>query len=355
MQAAYHRVVGWVMDPRKMRILQAITDDYIRTGDPVGSRTIARKYGLGVSPATIRNEMADLEELGYLEQPHTSAGRIPSDKGYRFYVDELMDPQALSPEQVERLREEVLAMHQAMEHMVQRAARLLSLLTQYTAVVMAPEITDTIVKHFQLTLLDDHHVLVVLVTEPGFVKNQIIQTPRPIDAAELSRISKGLAQALVGRSVRDLSRSLFEQLRETDGAGSFHDEVIDLVVRSLSQRGEERVYLDGTLHLLEQPEFRDIERVKVLFGFLDREEELAELLTQASRRSGVQVTIGREHQREEMQDCSMVTATYSIGGDVVGTVGVIGPTRLDYAKVVSAVGVMADSLSDVLSSLGRRQ
>ncbi len=338
-----------------MRILRAITDDYIQTADPVGSRTIARKYALGVSPATIRNEMADLEELGYLEQPHTSAGRIPSDKGYRFYVDELMDPEQLSASDAARLREEVVAMQRAIEQMVHRAARLLSLLTQYTAVVMAPRLTETVVKHIHLSILDEFHVLVVLVSEPGFVQNQILQTPRPVDAAELDLLSRRLNERLVGTSLRHLTRTLLEQLRQESLFGAFHDEFVDLLARSLAQSGTEKVYLDGTLHLFEQPEFRDVDRVKLLLGFLEQDDTLAAILFQAARRSGVQVTIGHEHEEEEMQECSMVTATYSIGGDVIGTVGVVGPTRLDYAKVVSAVGVMAESLSEVLTQLSGRR
>lgn len=338
-----------------MRILQAITDDYIQTADPVGSRTIARKYALGVSPATIRNEMADLEELGYLEQPHTSAGRIPSDKGYRFYVDELMDPEQLPPNERARLRDEVIAMQRAMEQMVHRAARLLSILTQYTAVVMAPRLTETVVKHLHLSLLDDFHVLVVLVSEPGFVQNQILQTPRPVDEAELERLSRRLNERLAGTSLRDLTRTLLDQLREETTIGPFHDEIVELLARSLAQSGAEKVYLDGTLHLFEQPEFRDVDRVKLLLGFLEQDDTLSSILSQAARRSGVQITIGHEHQQAEMQECSMVTATYSIGGDVIGTVGVVGPTRLDYSKVVSAVGVMAESLSEVLTQLSQRR
>lgn len=337
-----------------MRILQAITDDYIRTADPVGSRTIARKYRLGVSPATIRNEMADLEELGYLEQPHTSAGRIPSDKGYRFYVDELMDPEHFPSAERERVREEVVAMQRAMEQMVHRAARLLSLLTRYTAVVMAPRISETVVRYLHLSMLDEYHVLVVLVTEPGFVQNHIVQSPRPVDVGQLDRLAKQLNERLVGTNVRDLTRTLLDQLRADVEDEAFRDEVVDLVARSLLADGSEKVYLDGTLRLLEQPEFRDVERAKMLLGFLEREEMLANVLAQVSHRTGVQITIGSEHQQAEMHDCSMVTATYSIGGDVIGTVGVVGPTRLDYSKVVSAVGLMAESLSDVLTNLSQR-
>lgn len=348
-------MVGLVMEPRKMRILQAITDDYIQTADPVGSRTIARKYALGVSPATIRNEMADLEELGYLEQPHTSAGRIPSDKGYRFYVDELMAPEEVSDEDRAQLREEVVAMQRAMEQVVHRATRLLSLLTRYTAVVMAPRLTEAVIKQIYLSLLDPHHVLAVLVFEPGFVENHILQLKRPIDEEGVARIARRLNEHLVGTSLRELTRTLVDQVSEETAALAADVEIIDLIARGLGERGAEKVYLEGTAHLFEQPEFRDVDRVKLLLGFLEQEDMLASILSETSARSGVQVTIGQEHRQAEMRDCSMVTATYSVGGSVIGTLGVVGPTRLDYSKVVSAVGMMAELLSEILTQAAKRR
>ncbi len=332
-----------------MRILQAITDDYIRTADPVGSRTIARKYELGVSPATIRNEMADLEELGYLEQPHTSAGRVPSDKGYRFYVDQLMSPETVSAEERERLIEEVISLQRAMEQMIHRATRLLSLLTRYTAVVLAPKISETIIRHIHLTQLDLFNLLVVVVTEPGFVRNYIVETDQPTDARQLEALGRELNDALIGKSQKDVTRSVLEEIRSKMGESPFAKETLDGIMNALTSDGDSRVHLDGTLYLFEQPEFRDVDRAKALLGFLEQEEALSDILAAAAGHGGIQVTIGREHRHAEMQECSMVTATYSIGNSAVGTVGIIGPTRLDYAKVVSMVGVMAESLSEVLA------
>lgn len=342
------------MDPRKMRILQAITDDYITTAEPVGSRTIARKYGLGVSPATIRNEMSDLEELGYLEQPHTSAGRVPSDKGYRFYVDVLMDPAEISEETREWLREEMAARSRAMEQMIHRAARILSFLTHYTSVVMAPRTSKTVVRRLHLTPLDEINVLAVVVTEPGFVENHVIELPAPMDEAAVEDLEERLNQLLVGKSLSEMTRGLLSSVREELPSKNLYDETAELLMRSLGSGEEERVYFDGTLHLFEQPEFRDVERAKALLGFLEQEEAFSTLLSELSRRSGTQVTIGQEHPMVEMHECSMVTATYRVGQTVVGTVGVLGPTRMDYAKVVSAVGALADSLSEVLTQMARR-
>lgn len=342
------------MDPRKMRILQAITDDYINTAEPVGSRTIARKYGLGVSPATIRNEMSDLEELGYLEQPHTSAGRVPSDKGYRFYVDVLMDPAEIGPEVRARMREEFSAKRQVMEQMIHHAARILSLLTQYTAVVVAPRASETAIRRLHLTLLDERNVLAVVVTEPGFVEHHVIELPAPVDEATLEKLGQRLNEHLVGKTPREMTRGLLDRLREELESKRLYDETVELLMRSVGSKSEERVYFDGTLHLFEQPEFRDVERAKALLGFLEQEEALSSMLAELSRRSGTQVTIGHEHPREEMHECSMVTATYRVGNTVVGTLGVVGPTRMEYAKVVSAVGALADSLSEVLTRMSRR-
>lgn len=342
------------MDPRKMRILQAITDDYINTAEPVGSRTIARKYALGVSPATIRNEMSDLEELGYLEQPHTSAGRVPSDKGYRFYVDVLMDPAELPPATREQLREEVMAKHRAMQHTIHRAARLLSMLTHYTAVVMAPRTSETAVRRLHLTPLDDCHVLAVLVTEPGFVENHVIELPAPLSEEELERLSTQLNEHLRGKTLRDVTRGFLSSLKEVIDSRRVYDEAVELLVSSLGAGSEEKVYLEGALNLFEQPEFRDVERAKVILGFLEQEDAVRSLLAEYVGRSGTHVTIGHEHGRVEMRECSMVTATYQVGDSVVGAVGVVGPTRMDYAKVVSAVGALAEALTEALGPSSRR-
>lgn len=337
------------MDPRKMRILQAVTDDYISTAEPVGSRTIARKYALGVSPATIRNEMSDLEELGYLEQPHTSSGRVPSDKGYRFYVDVLMDPVELPPETREQLREEVLAKHRATEQTIHRAARLLAMLTRYTAVVMAPSPSDTAVRRLHLTPLDDCHILAVLVTEPGFVENHVIEVPSPMDEQELDLLAQQLNEVLRGKTLRDVTRGFLSSLKEELRSRRMYEETVELLVNSLKSGGEERVYLEGALNLFEQPEFRDVERAKVILGFLEQEDAVRSMLSEYVRRPGMHVTIGHEHGRAEMRECSMVTATYQAGDTVMGTIGVVGPTRMNYAQAVAAVEALAETLTEALT------
>lgn len=334
-----------------MRVLQAIIDDYIATAEPVGSRTIARKYDLGVSPATIRNEMSDLEESGYLAQPHTSAGRIPSDKGYRFYVDVLMDPADMTDDELEHVRENMSANQRAVSSLIHRAAKTLSELSRYTALVMAPRISETVIRRVQLTPLDEHHFLMVIVTDPGFVQNQIVGSTHPIDELALIRLSDQLNRVLVGKSIKDITNTMLSSLQDSFGRYSFFDETMELLLRAIQDGAGEKVYLDGTIHLFEQPEFQDVERAKVLLGFLGEQESVASLFGGLSTGTSIQVTIGKEHTHAEMQQCSMVAATYSIGGSVSGAVGVVGPTRLDYAKVVGVVRGLADSLSEVLSHM----
>lgn len=340
-----------MLDERKMRILQAVTDDYIVTAEPIGSRTVARRHDLGISPATIRNEMADLEELGYLQQPHTSAGRIPSDKGYRYYVDELMEPYPKTEAERELVRREVRARGhaQAMEELIFRAARLLSALSRYTALVAAPRLGAAEVHHLQLLPLDPRRILLVLVLRPGFVVNRMVSVGRLVAPGELQNLSEYLSRRLRGMTVSGLGATLFSELREDIADPVLAEAAIELLEQALNGEHSESAYLDGITNILHQPEFRDVEKARELLGFLDDREQVAEMLAEYGKTSGIRVTIGSEHPRAEMRACSVVTATYSIGSTVVGTLGVLGPTRMEYARAVALVEMVAESLSDTLT------
>lgn len=342
------------MDQRKRLILQAITDDYIASAEPVGSRTIARKYQLGVSPATIRNEMADLEEAGYLQQPHTSAGRIPSDKGYRFYVDALMDPSSPSAEERQRLRDEVIARSRAIEELIHRTARLLSLLTQYTSVVVVPSATESVCRHFQLIHLDSSHLLVVLVTEPGFVQNRIVTIEEPIEPIELARLNEFLGDRLRGVTIGDVTATLVSELRSMIGTSSLFHTIMELLSAGLDHSGEERLFLEGATNIFEHPEFQDVDRAKAVLGLFDERDTIFNLVSEVTQRSGVVVTIGRENAREEMRDCSIVTATISMGDRVVGSLGLLGPTRMNYARVMGVLQFVSSGLSEIITDHMRR-
>lgn len=333
-----------------MRILRAVTNDYIDTAEPVGSRTLAKKYALGVSPATIRNEMADLEESGYLQQPHTSAGRIPSDKGYRFYVDELMDRHCWTQEQKAVLRHEIETRRHAIEDMIHHTARILAWLTDQIALVLAPNLSNASFRHVQYIQLDPQSVLIVMVLDPGFVQNRLVRLAGPITQEDLMRITNFCNTRLVGISVADVGRSLISELRDVIVDGALFEATLDLLHRGLARTRAERVYMDGSVNLLNHPEFRDVERARALLEVLEDTETMMEILEEASGSSGLVVQIGQENKREEIKDCSIINATYSIGGETIGTIGILGPTRMDYGKITSVVEEVATALSELLSN-----
>lgn len=339
------------MDARKEKILQAIIDDYVASAEPVGSRTLARKYRLGVSPATIRNEMSDLEELGYLEQPHTSAGRIPSDKGYRYYVDSLMERKDLSPSEQERIASVFSRRLTEVDHVVRETAKLLSETTQYSTLVTGPRTAQAILRGARLMPLSDDKALLVLVTDAGFIEDQVIDMPVEVTLMELQRISGLLDQTLRGQSLLSLSRDALAVLHhELDRYRSLLSQTLEF----LSEQGQpaegERVYVGGASRILAQPEFRDVGKVKRLMDLLEEEQVVHDILTETGpSESQVAITIGEEIRYREMADCSLVTATYRVGDQTVGRIGVLGPKRMEYAKVVSLVDNITQRLTSKLS------
>lgn len=342
------------MDQRKRRILQAITEDYIASAEPVGSRTIARKYQLGVSPATIRNEMADLEEAGYLEQPHTSAGRIPSDKGYRYYVDALLNPAVPTEQERQRLRDEVIARSRAVEELIHRTARVLSYLTQYTSFVVMPSATESVCRHVQLISLGSNHVLIVLVIEPGFVQNRILEIDTPIEPQELDRLNDFLSQRLRGVTISDVTATLVSELRAVVSTPALFHALMELLTTGLDHSGDERLFIEGATNIFEHPEFQDVDRARAVLALFDERDSIFDMVSAIMRHAGVAVSIGSENAREEMQECSLVTATFSLGGRVIGSLGLIGPTRMDYARVMGVLQFVSDGLSEIITDSVRR-
>lgn len=343
-----------MLDERKRRVLHALTDDYIETAEPVGSRNLARKHQLGVSPATVRNEMADLEEAGYLQQPHTSAGRVPSDKGYRFYVDKLIGD--WTPGRAERsaVQREVQAIRKAMEELIHDAARLLAKSTSYTSVVAAPRLEASVFRHIELVPLDATSVLAVIVSDPGFVQHRLIEIRRPVTPDQAARIAHLLNQRLFGVRFGDIGPDLLGVAEESIGHDDLFDAVADLLSGGLAEQSGDKVYLEGTLNILSQPEFRDIERARSLLALLEARDTLERVLNLATRVRGTRVIIGNENPVVEMRDCSVVVAAYTLGGEVIGAIGVLGPTRMEYAKTMGMVQYMADHLSEALWALMRR-
>ncbi|MQL51672.1 heat-inducible transcription repressor HrcA [Desulfofundulus thermobenzoicus] len=340
------------LDARKQDILLAIITDYIATAEPVGSRTIARKYRLGISPATIRNEMSDLEEMGYIEQPHTSAGRIPSELGYRYYVDYLMKRQELTEEEEQLIRQSYRTNVRDVGEVIQRTGHLLSQLTRYAAMVVPPKMGAGLFKHIQLVQLGPEQAMLVVVMDSGALHHQIIEVPASITAADLETISRVLNDKLQGKSMTSIKLSLISEIYFELAR---HKHVLDLVMGLLhdylTTEPEDKIYLGGVFNILNQPEFHNVEKVKTLLSILEQENLLSNLLSSEANREGVTVRIGREMHCRQMSNCSMVVATYHLRGRPVGSIGVLGPTRMDYAKVVSVVECMTRNLSRALEEL----
>ncbi|MHB1420448.1 MAG: heat-inducible transcriptional repressor HrcA [Bacillota bacterium] len=341
------------LEGRKKKVLLAIVSDYVSTAEPVGSRTIARKYNLGVSPATIRNEMADLEELGLIEQPHTSAGRIPSDQGYRYYVDWLMEKHLLSSYEKDFIRGRLPGNLREIGELVQNTSQLLAHLTSYASLVMGPRLGWTVFRHCQLVPLDNDRLLVVVINEPNVVEHRIVECPEGISQEELDKLRDILNSKLRGLSVGNIKRDTLQEIyTEMSGNKQLSHLLNEILEKTLQDVQEERVYLGGTLNMLNQPEFKDVNKIKSLLTLLEEGNSLREML-QETAPSGVAIRIGGENRRADIRDCSMVTATYHVDGQAVGTVGILGPTRMEYSKVVSLIEFLSERMSEVLTKMYR--
>lgn len=340
------------MDERKRKILRAIVLDYIATAEPIGSRTIARKFDLGVSPATIRNEMADLEDLGFIEQPYTSAGRIPSDAGYRYFVDCLMDPQVLSEEDKETIERESMKRIHEIQEVISHTSKLLSELTNLTSIVLGPHKGKSTFGKMHFLPYQPGQVIMVIVKENGVVENHIIDVGENLTAEELQQVAGVFNQKMRGYSLGQVKRGLLHEIySELSRQRLLIDNALDMLRAILDDHeGEERIYLGGTLNMLNQPEFKDLAKVKTLFRVFEENESLRKMLHPYPE--GLNVTIGGENMIKEFRDCSLISATYKVNGLTIGAVGVLGPTRMDYAKVIAIVDFMTRSLTEVLT--GRR-
>ena len=335
------------MDERKFLILQAIIDDYISTAMPVGSRTISRKSGVGFSPATIRNEMSDLEELGYLDQPHTSAGRIPSLKAYRLYVDQLMKVANLSEEESRNINDHLNLRTAQTEEVIRSAAKALSDATHYTSVILAPQLNTLRIKRIQFVPVTSSTALMILVTTGGIVKDAIIHVPAGLTADHLYMISKALTERLHDQPVHKV-REIFEQMiGETSESRQLLTDVMQVVESKLAAPDGRDVVLGGTSNLLNYPEYSDVNKARNFLSVLETKDRLIPLLKQ---NGGMEITIriGPETGIKELEDCSVVSATYRIGEHSQGTLGIIGPTRMNYARVISVLDYMGRALGNLL-------
>lgn len=339
------------LNDRKIQILQAIINDYIETAEPVGSRTIAKKYDLGVSSATIRNEMSDLEDMGLIVQLHASSGRIPSDSGYRLYVDHLLQKNELEAEEQKYLQDIVSRDINQIDYLMEETAKILSSLTNYPTIISEPISHKAVVKQIHLMPLDDKSVLLVIATSDNYIKNHVLNMVVAPLENEIFHISKYLNETFQGFSLREVTESMVYDLQEKLGV---YDVLLKPILHALeiTMLGAEKtqVYMSGTKNILEFPEFSDITKAKSIFQALEEKDMLITLLEENCG-SDLQVLIGSENNVQSMQDCSVITATYKLSEDTRGTIGVVGPTRMDYSQVISVLNNMVKNIENVLENI----
>lgn len=336
-----------MLNDRKRKILQLIIEDYISTAEPVGSRTIARKYNLGISPATIRNEMSDLELLGYLEQPHTSAGRIPSAQAYRFYVDSLLEPGTLTDNDMALINSWFSERRRSIDEIFQSTAKILSRMTQNVSMVLANKNNIAIFRYMKFLPLDDNHAILCIVTDDGNVDNCVVEIPLGMRPEEMDYMAGRVSRLLEGKELSEISSTLLNAVH-TDIAEDklLFTSLIQTINKMNRKHNEQKVFLGGTRQLLGQPEFRDMDKARHLLGILEEEKVVRDLLL-AGEDSGLKITIGSENKFTGIQDCSMVQATYRLNGKVVGTMAVLGPTRMEYSKVITVMDYLHKYLKTI--------
>lgn len=339
------------LNERKIQILQAIINDYIETAEPVGSRTIAKKYNLGISSATIRNEMSDLEEMGFILQPHASSGRIPSDLGYRLYVDHLMQKKELGSEEQRYLQSVIARNVGQIDYLLEETAKALSALTNYTTIISEPVSRRTRIKQIRLLPLDSTAVLLVIATEDNFIKNHVIQMGEAPEEERIFDIGLCLNQVLQGYSLQDIDTSVINRLRtELYEYRGMVPHILKAIESTMRSAEKVQVHMSGTKNILAFPEFSDIQKAKSLFQTLEEKDVLVTLL-ESGQSNDIQILIGSENSVQGMKDCSVITATYKMSDDTRGTIGIVGPTRMDYSQVVSVLHGMVSNMEKVLKNL----
>ncbi len=338
------------LDERKRQVMRAVVESYVANAQPVGSRTIARDYDLGVSSATIRNEMADLEELGYLEQPHTSAGRMPSDAGYRFYVDEIARVSSPTHLQLERMRRAIGQQASEIDEVLQAAGRLLSEITDCLSVVVEPSPSGAVLNTVEIVPLESDRMMLLVITREGLVHNRMLDCPDDVSSEQMNHVSHVLTRYLRGYTLGDiLSSEVVRGIRsELDHCRKLLDMVMHILSSYSSEDVQARYRLEGAANIMKQPEFQDVRRAQKVLRVLSQQSVINDLL-RSVRSEDVFVLIGSENRYEGIRDCSIVTSAYSIRGQSAGRIGVLGPRRMNYGRVMGTVKTLTSLLSEVLN------
>ncbi len=341
------------LSDRKLTILKAIIQTYLETGEPVGSRTISKYSDLNLSSATIRNEMADLEELGYIIQPHTSAGRIPSDKGYRLYVDMLMEDKE---QEINEKQEAMLEKADEMEELLKQAADVLASNTNYATMISAPVSNANKIRFIQLSEVDENSVIAVIVLGGNMIKDKIINVEEPLSNENLLKLNMLLNTTLTGMAAEDINLGLIAQLKEQAG---MHSEVVstvlDAVAETINVNNDMRIYTSGTTNIFKYPELSDNQSAQEIINAFEEKQQLSDLVSETlsnEENTGIQVYIGDEAPGESMKDCSVVTATYELGDGMRGAIGIIGPKRMDYEQVLASMRRLQNELDNMFRKDG---
>jgi len=337
------------MDKRKIRILQAIIQDYINTAEPVGSRTIAKKYDLGISSATIRNEMSDLEDMGYLEQLHSSSGRKPSDKGYRLYVDNFMQLHKLSPLEEHIIKTHILnsALYEA-DKVIKQATTLLAELTGLTSIVKSPSSKKSCIKAVQLMNIDSNNILSVIITDTSIIRNNVIRLKQSVSTDVLAKLSNILNARLNNLTVEEINLEVINNLRnDFRGYEDIFNAIIPALYESLNSIDTSDIYLEGTTNIFNYPEYNDIEKAKNFLSLIDNKDKIKNLINSSD---SITIKIGEENFIEDAKDCTVISAVYSLKDKPLGTIGVIGPTRMPYSKVISILEEIVNEVNNILNN-----
>ena len=356
------------LDERKVKILKAIIKNYLETGEPVGSRTISKFTDMKLSSATIRNEMADLEELGYIVQPHTSAGRIPTDKGYRLYVDDMMSEKeqnitnrenevAVKEQELSPMKDMLGEKVEKVEELLQNVAKVLAKDTNYATMVTTPKVTGNKLKFVQLSQLEANKILAVIVMEGNLIRNKVITVSEDLSQENLLKLNILINTTLTGLTLEQMNLSIVSKMENQAGEHiNLVKEVLDAIVDTISSADDLKIYTSGATNIFKYPELSDSTKASELIYALEEKQSLSDLVVDddnsvdeqdSSSNNGIQVYIGNETPIESMKDCSVVTATYELQDGMKGTIGIIGPKRMDYEKVVETLKNMRTQLDDV--------
>ncbi len=339
-----------LLTDRQLLILQVIIDDFIQSAHPIGSRSLSQKKEILLSSATIRNEMAELEEFGYIEKTHTSSGRIPSEKGYRYYVDHLLSPQALSSGDINKIHSIFAERMYELENIVQKSASILSELTNYTAILLGPAVKENKLKRLQIVPLNQETAVAIMITDTGHVENRIFTIPENIAPKEIEKLVNILNDKLSGVPISELRSTIYKEVADLL---RLHIQQYDLMLKSITETvdlpSSDKVFFGGKMNMLNQPEFHHIDKIRSLMDLIEQEQGIVDLFRQTPQ--GIHVRIGTENNNIVMEDCSLITATYAIGEEQVGTIAILGPTRMEYSRVISLLDFISKDMSIALTRL----